>query len=125
MSSATAAGSFAIPRWRAIVLTTSTHMRRSSFERWLVICRSKEVPAPYLATYALDGYTVFAKQYNAAAKLTKSIDLVYQTMLAELGQRSLDACVDGRFPSRGSVHSGEQFRLEHWLSSASTAKLWI
>jgi hypothetical protein len=31
----------------------------------------------------------------------KSIDLMYQTMLAELGQRSLDAAWSADFPSDG------------------------
>src|SRR5689334_22218943 len=47
--------------------------------------------ASHLAAYPLDRYTVFEKQYNTGVELMKSIDLMYQTMLAELGQRSLDA----------------------------------
>ncbi len=46
-------------------------------------------------------YFVFEKQYNAAIELMKTIDLMYQTMLAELGQRSLDATWTADFPPEG------------------------
>ncbi|MBB3660703.1 hypothetical protein FHX15_005974 [Rhizobium sp. BK650] len=43
-------------------------------------------------------YTVFEKQHNPGVELLKSIDLMYQTMLAELGQRSLGAAWTADFP---------------------------
>jgi len=49
----------------------------------------------------LDSYTVFEKQYNARVEPVKSIDLMYQTMLAELGQRSLDPAWTADFPPEG------------------------
>lgn len=43
------------------------------------------------------------KQYNVGLGLMKSIDLMYQTMLAELGQRSLDAAWTADFPPGSCV----------------------
>ncbi len=37
-----------------------------------------------VVTVQLERYTVFEKQYNAGIELMKSVDLMYQTMLAKL-----------------------------------------
>jgi hypothetical protein len=41
------------------------------------------------------------KQYNVGAEPMKSVDLMYQTMLAVLGQRPLDAAGTADFPPEG------------------------
>ncbi len=46
------------------------------------------------------GYTFLQKRYNDAVMLNP-IGLMYQTMLAELGQRSLDAAWSAHFPPDG------------------------
>ncbi len=46
--------------------------------------------------------------------MLKSIDLMYQAMLAELGQRSLDAARSADFPSDGRFRSCPH----RWCSSA-------
>ncbi|WP_244432293.1 hypothetical protein [Rhizobium leguminosarum] len=50
---------------------------------WPVVARSM-IFCRMDVTYALDRYTVFEEQYNAGVELMKSVDLMYQTMLAEL-----------------------------------------
>ncbi len=50
---------------------------------WPVVARSM-IFCRMDVTYALDRYTVFEEQYNAGVELMKSVDLTYQTMLAEL-----------------------------------------
>lgn len=57
-----------------------------------------QAPLP-LVFYSV--YTVPQKRYNALEADMKKIDLVYQTMLAELGQRSLDAAWTADFPPEG------------------------
>jgi hypothetical protein len=52
--------------------------------RRVVLVQSEEL-ASRIATYPFERYTVFEKQYNARVELMKSVDLMYQTMLAELG----------------------------------------
>ncbi|WP_412065810.1 hypothetical protein [Rhizobium sp. SYY.PMSO] len=53
----------------------------------MILSQATEL-APYLPVYDLDRYTVFEKLYSAAVELINSIDLMYQTMLVELGRRS-------------------------------------
>ncbi|MBB3166395.1 hypothetical protein FHS25_006912, partial [Rhizobium laguerreae] len=71
-------------------------------------------PASYLAIYPLDRYTVFEKQYNTGFELMKSIDLMYQTMLAELGQRSLDAAWTADFPPEGRFTPANIKGRKYW-----------
>lgn len=70
--------------------------------------------ASYLATYHLDRYTVFEKRYNTEVELMKSIDLMYQTMLAELGQRSLDAAWTADFPPEGRFTPANIKGRKYW-----------
>jgi hypothetical protein len=58
---------------------------------WPPVTLVKAIGSVHLVPGSSSSYTVFEKQNNAEEELMKSIDLMYQTMLAELGQRSLDA----------------------------------
>ena len=68
----------------------------------------------HLVPYRLAGYTVFEKQYNTGVEAMKSIDLMYQTMLAELGQRSLDAAWTADFPPEGRFTPANIKGRKYW-----------
>lgn len=70
--------------------------------------------ASHLATDPLGRYTVFENQYSTRVELMKSIDLMYQTMLAELGQRSLDAAWTADFPPEGRFTPAKIKGRKYW-----------
>ena len=78
------------------------------------ICLRTAPTTSHLVPYLLAGYTVFEKQYNAGVEPMKSIDLMYQTMLAELGQRSLDAAWTADFPPEGRFTPANVKGRKYW-----------